>query len=286
VFHSSASDLVPGTGAVGNVYLWDATTGATTLLSRPDAGGFASTASASPWISDDGSQVVFESGGDLVAGEGPGLVHWRRDTGQLEVLATPDQGTWWGSPWIASSDGRYGAVRTSTPGAETTLLTIVDLQTSASIGSCSFDGPAKSAAGELSHDGSVLAVTLSAEDVPSPLEQRSRRCDTATGAVKDLGVWTDAVDLTRDGQLTVIVQPFTPTRISASLHEQVRVWTASAKGSSAFTTRPRSDAETDLRVALSGDGGVVAYEADSVNVLELHPSGNVDIYLWDRIISP
>jgi hypothetical protein len=30
----------------------------------------------------------------------------------------------------------------------------------------------------------------------------------------------------------------------------------------------------------------VAYEADSPNVLELKPSGHVDIYLWDRTISP
>jgi hypothetical protein len=287
VFHSSASDLVPGTGEVGNIYLWDAGTGTSTLLSRPDASGFASGASESPWISDDGSQVVFRNdAGNLLPDGLSGLVRWRRDTGQLERLTAPSAGAWVGSPWIASSEGRYAALRTSSPGATSTLLTVVDLQTSAPVGSCSFVDPAKSAAGELSEDGRMLAVTLLAEDVPHPLEQRSRRCDTATGVVTDLGVWTDAVDLTRDGQLTVTVQPYTPTKISASSHEQVRLWTASGKGSSAFTTRPRSYTESPLRVAISGDGGAVAYEADSPNVLELEPSGHVDIYVWDRTISP
>ena len=113
VFTSEAGDLDPGAvGArVRNIYVWDATTGLSTLVSRPNGGGVSTTWTQQPWISEDGSQVVFRAdAGNLVPDGQAGLVRWSRATHTVERVGFPAPGTWIGDPWVASPDGRFAAI--------------------------------------------------------------------------------------------------------------------------------------------------------------------------------
>jgi Tol biopolymer transport system component len=70
-FVSAASDLAPGQAGSSGVFLWQRSTNASTLVSRPASAEPAT--SASPMISDDGRWVVFLSDStSLIAGQGDG----------------------------------------------------------------------------------------------------------------------------------------------------------------------------------------------------------------------
>jgi WD40 repeat protein len=299
VFASRARELDPAAAGnqLGNIYVWDATTGLSTLVSRPNAGGASTSFAYQPWISDDGSQVVFRAdAGNLVPDGQPGLVRWRRDTNQVERVALPGPGAWIGDPWVASADGRFVALA-----GDGSTLRIFDLQASTQIGTCTLPGPqapvtvGASGGGRLSLDGHTLAgwfETASSE----PHGDFAGRCDTATGtATVLLPRTTEAlrdVDLSRDGAVTVTLDGDYPSP-DGFRHLDVRAWVAGGS-TSAFTTPavsniPHSDLQVGpLRVAVSGDGSVVAYEAESLNVFaNLHPHFQMrDLFIWDRTVSP
>jgi Tol biopolymer transport system component len=77
VYESTASNLAgtsDGNGAVPDVYAYDKTTGATTLLSTTSSGGAANAASTGPQVACNGSFVVFESRAPLLgAGASAGV---------------------------------------------------------------------------------------------------------------------------------------------------------------------------------------------------------------------
>ncbi|HEV7672830.1 MAG TPA: hypothetical protein VGS22_30300 [Thermoanaerobaculia bacterium] len=122
LFLSSASNLLPGTGSVPALYLWDRDAGTLSLVSHraglpavPAAGTFSGMR-----ISADGGVVAFESSAtDLVAGQVDGgagldLFVWTRATG-ASVLASRVAGTVATAADLASTnpslsrDGRYVA---------------------------------------------------------------------------------------------------------------------------------------------------------------------------------
>lgn len=80
VFVSRASNLVePDINGAADVFVWDRSTGETTMAGLSTTGIQALGYSASPGISDDGRYVVFESGGWPVQGTNAWPMIWLRD---------------------------------------------------------------------------------------------------------------------------------------------------------------------------------------------------------------
>jgi hypothetical protein len=190
---------------------------------------------------------------------------------------------------VASADGRYAAVA----GTGSTLR-VFDLQTSSQVGSCNLPFVPDRGTGELSLDGKTLAGWFGGSGSTSGF---TGRCDTSSGAATSLlGPTTEplrAADLTRDGSLTATLDGDYPSP-DGFRHLDVRAWTPQGGSTSgllrpAVSTAPHSDIWlTQLRVAMSGDGSVVAYEGQVENILPTTPNqfSSVDIYLWDRTVSP
>ncbi|HET9210826.1 MAG TPA: hypothetical protein VFR03_10540 [Thermoanaerobaculia bacterium] len=127
VFLSSAPDVVPGQQETVddglNVFLWDRTTGATTLVSHAAAGPTltGNGESGSPALSADGRWVAFRSdASNLVAGQtglNGNVFLWDRTTGAVTLVShspgVPGDGAGAGRALALSADGRFLAFDSS-----------------------------------------------------------------------------------------------------------------------------------------------------------------------------
>jgi Tol biopolymer transport system component len=172
-FFSYASNLVAGqTGEGGNLFLWDRTTGQTTLVSHPAELPLAGAGIGSSWaMSADGRFLVFTSRGDLDPSVPPasdriGGYLYDRTLGTNTKITAPDFSGF--DQLAVSADGSQVAL-TSGDGQGTqiylydratksiTLATHLPASTSASRGDA--ENPV------LSDDGRYLAFTSDAEDL-------------------------------------------------------------------------------------------------------------------------
>ena len=179
--------------------------------------------------------------------------------------------------------------------ARNSTLRIFDLQTSTQVGTCALPIAAVTGSGAISQDGHTLAGWFSAGS-SKPNADFAGRCDTSSGTATALLPATTLpqrdVDLSRDGAVTVTLDGDYPSP-DGLRHLDVRAWFAGGSTSAFVTPAVSSFPHNDLhpgrvRVAVSGDGSVVAYEAESLNVLAgLHPNFTLrDLFVWDRGVSP
>ncbi len=189
-FTAEPSDLLPGSpGGADNVFLFERSSGAVTLMSRstvsPTLGGNGPSALGSVSISADGGQVAFwSSASDLAASspDEPGVFVYDRRSGSLQRAGTatsPDSGVTLVTP-VLSGDGAWTAfssVRPETEGGLRDLNGRGDLYVyGRSLGGAELISrrdpglPSKTPAGEsrpggLSDDGRYAVLTSEGDDV-------------------------------------------------------------------------------------------------------------------------
>lgn len=257
---SRATNLVDNPGPGGQVYVWDAATGETTLVSVSSGGTPANNSTIMASISATGRYVTFNSlATNLVAGDINGqrdeFVH-DRHTGTTTRVSIADDGSEgnessYGS--TISADGRLVAfastasnlVEGDTNGvrdvfvrdrlAETTIRVNV-----ATNGQQADDGT--EGWGEISADGSAVVFTSWADNLTA-----GDTNGTADVFVHDLGT---------------------------GVTERVSVATDGTEGNG------RSRAAT-----ISGDGRLVAFRSNASNLVDDDPNGDgADIFLRDRVL--
>ncbi|MEM1449006.1 MAG: hypothetical protein AAGI22_07820 [Planctomycetota bacterium] len=94
-YSSRSTNLVPGdTNATWDIFLWDATTGTSSLLSRGMGGSPGNGESYWPSMDEDGDRIVFESEAtDLVPGDANGfqdIFVYRRTTDSIAIVSVAD----------------------------------------------------------------------------------------------------------------------------------------------------------------------------------------------------
>ncbi|MEM9379917.1 MAG: hypothetical protein AAGB93_08185 [Planctomycetota bacterium] len=116
-YASRSTNLVPGdANGTWDIYLWDATTGTSSLVSRGMGGSTGNDESYWPSMDEDGDRIVFESEAtDLVPGDTNGfqdIFVYRRAAGTIEVVSVADNedpATGGSATPSISRDGRYVA---------------------------------------------------------------------------------------------------------------------------------------------------------------------------------
>lgn len=261
VFESVAADLLPaGNNGVWQVYLWDRTTDALTLVSHKLDGTPGSAASRDPAISADGRYVVFQSGANQlggVSGVGPNsLWRWDRAGDTFERLTGNDLDGGVTDPAV-SADGSAIAFTSSATtidgggAADDIFLWRQAIGfTLVSHGANVANGPSKFPA--ISADGLHVAYESKASNlVGTPGGQ-----EDANGR-SDVFLWDATMISTTE-----------PILVSTS-HGGLTAGTGGSEG--AFWP------------TLSADGNLVAYETDATNVLgTLDGDTTKDVFLWSR----
>lgn len=259
-FVSAASNLVVGdTNGRLDVFVHDRTTGSTSRVSVDSGGAEASADSLAPWLSHDGSRVVFASSApDLVAGDANAtfdvFVH-DRPTGVTARVSVDSAGN--------EADGLSLAPRISADGLVVVFHSLAtnlvagdlnpgfdvfvhDLSTGAtemvSVDSAGAPGNFPSVAGSLSADGRFVAFDSDATNL----------------VADDLNFRTDVFVHDR--------QTGTTERVSVSTDG------TGGNGQSGFVDPP----------AISADGRVVAFASGASNLVAADGNNFVDMFVRDR----
>ncbi|MBN1195220.1 MAG: PD40 domain-containing protein [Methanomicrobiaceae archaeon] len=177
VFASNADNLVTGDeNGESDVFLYDSTSGETTLVPVPSAGVQRQSSSISPAISGDGGSVVFRSFAETTASGASGGVEilvYDRQPGSTESITARSTGGWSRAPAI-SGTGRYIAFESAaalTPGDTNgrddvfVFDTESETTTLVSVASDGIQGNGDSGAPDISADGRYVIFVSKADNL-------------------------------------------------------------------------------------------------------------------------
>jgi Tol biopolymer transport system component len=272
-FWSFAVNLVPEDGSTDeDVFVWDRSTGTTTLVTQDARGGH-------PSISGDGRFVAYHGAAtDTVPAD---VFRWDRTTGMTTSITEGDASS---VVPALSADGRYVAF-------ESAASTLVPDDTNgrsdifvwdASTGAITrvTDGNDESNWPHISADGRFVTFQSSASDlVPDDTNGVVDvfLWDSASGAVTRL---TDGEGYSASPRISatgryVVFNSITPGETNEG---HVYMWDA-ATGETRRVSGGPSDAAPDI----SGDGRYVTYQSYDSNLVSGDEDGSEDVYLWDAV---
>jgi Tol biopolymer transport system component len=314
-FQSDATNLVPiNLGGFTNVFVFDRLSGTTVLASVPPAGGAFAGPSACPAISADGRYVVFQTD------EGFPIVIYRRDlqSGQTVQVslntsdANPDDGCY--NPCI-SGDGRYVTFQSSAfdlianpPGNIFFDVYRRDMTVAPSAGGnelVNFDAGGSepsvdSGWATISADGRYVAFETWA-DIDAgdnngawDIYVRDMNATAAAGLVRvsaDLAIGDSNGDshgasISADGNW-VAFESFATNLVAGDANSLRDVFLASRTGGPIRRVSVHSSgAEAQggagsLNASVSGDGRFVAFQSNSVNLVDDDTNQATDIFIHD-----
>lgn len=268
VFQSNASNLLPNPGSSGQLYLYERSTGAITLVSHaagaPLTPGSGAVLSDHSSVSGDGRWVAFAYFGSLISGQIDGngdsdIFLFDRATGTNTLVShassSPAQtGNGASSAPSISADGRYIAFVSNAsdlvPGQVGAGRVFLYDRITGTITRVSSSGGGRLA---LSGDGRWVAFVSSAADVvPGQVD---------TNAASDVFLWDRAAGTT----LLVSHTPATPTTAGNAL---------SSFGSLTFFA--------PIALALSTDGRWVTFYSQATNLVSGQSGSSSSVFLFDR----
>jgi Tol biopolymer transport system component len=305
-YWSTAWDLAPGdsNGTVPDVYLWDATTDATTLLYQPPFGG-----NSAPVISDDGrfvaytsndsSVVVWDTSTGTASGVGSGRADgisadgsrvlftsgvsevfvWDATTGTTTLVS--DHGDIGDSSM--SSDGRYVAYSTEAADVPDDTNGVRDVfvwDATTGLTVRITDGDDASTHPDISADGRYVAFGSAASNlVPGqPSAPGVFVWDAATGLTRraaDGGLPT----ISADGRYVALsLSDFVPQPNDTNGLEDVYLWDATT----GTTTRLTHGDGNTYAPSISADGSAVTFSSEAGNLTDDDPDGVQDVFVWRR----
>ncbi|MBM7517839.1 PD40 domain-containing protein [Nocardioides nitrophenolicus] len=263
VFESTATDLLPGgSGGLWQVYLWDRTTDALTLVSHRADGTPGLASSRDPAISGDGRYVTFQSGANQlggVSGVGPdSLWRWDRTTDLLQRL-TPDSLDDGVTDPVISADGSaiaFASTATTIAGPGAPAASDIFLWRQGS-------GFTLVSHGATAANGASRFPAISADGLHVAYESKASNLVGMPGGQEDANGKSDV--FLWDATMIATTEPV----LVSTAHGGLTAGTGGTEG--AFWP------------TLSADGSLVAYETDATNVLAT-PDGdtNKDVFLWSR----
>lgn len=279
VYTSAAVDIArrDRNGAASDVFLRDRSTGVTRVVSHllGRSGSTADGWSREPWISADGSTVVFRARAAGLVGrtvKGQRLYRYDVPTGKVRLLRSPKRKLRMPS-WVASPDGRYVGLTRS--GRSAVELRVWDRETRTFVGSCRFVG-GTSVVGELSTGGRYF--TGKAWQAGRTL-LFAGSCDT-TGTEAPVEV-SGGLDATAAGG--TVVYNYSPSAVEPV--QDVSVVTRSGTSVSVFLRPPNAlwvgAAAKAPGVSIDDSGTRVAYVAHSDTPIVDTALSRQAIYLWD-----
>ncbi|MBM0126614.1 TolB family protein [Pimelobacter simplex] len=264
VFESFAADLLPGgNNGVWQVYLWDRTTDALTLISHRADGTPGLGHSKDPVVSADGRYVAFVSGANQlggVPGVGPdSLWRWDRTTDVLQRLTGDNLDQSVTNPSISADGSAIAFMSAATTIAGPGAAGVDDI----------FRWHEGSGFTLVSHGAGVAAngpslwPAISADGDHVAYESLASNLVAAAGGQTDGNGRSDV--FLWDASMIATTEPVLVSTAHGGL--------AAATGGTAGAFWP----------TLSADGSLVAYETDATNVLPvLDGDTNKDVFVWSR----
>jgi Tol biopolymer transport system component len=278
-FHSTSGHLTPGDlNGKDDVFVWDASTGATTRIT--DGNG----ESRAPAISADGRYIAFySSASNLVpddTNDAADVFVWDATTGTTTRVS--DYGA---SDPAISGDGRYIAYESAsstmdpgnTSGAENVFVWDATTGTTTRI----TDGDGDSRYPTVSADGRYIAFYSSASDlVPGDTNGVPDvfRWDATTGATtRATGVGIPVIS--GDGRYIALyssASDLVPGDTNGA--EDVFLWDATTG-----TTSPITDGnDSSYRPSISADGNSIAFSSRASNLVDGDTNAAQDVFVWNR----
>lgn len=305
-FESLASDLTAGdTNSSSDIFLLDRNSSTVTRISRGPGAALANGHSSNPFISADGSSVVFESAAtNLVAGDTNGLREPFRysvaGSSQARVLVAADGSQITGAPrslhTSTSGDGRYvvfastssSLVTGDTNDAEdvflydrvSALVTLVSVNGASQIGG---SDPSISA------DGRFVAFTNGDVWVRDLLTSTTTKASNGLSGAATNGVSREPA-ISGDGRFVAFTSSATnlvggDTNASDDIFVFDRQTSTTTRVSvatgGAQPTLPASQAHSRWP-SISGNGRYVAFQSDASNLVASDTNVATDVFLHDR----
>lgn len=316
-FHSATSNLVPGdTNGTGDVFLHDRVTARTVRASVSSSGGQGIGLSQGGAVSADGRFVAFSSdaanlvSGDTNSGSDVFVRDMRRFVHErVSVSASGEQlaANVLNRPSV-SGDGRTVAFATNAPAAPGDTNTLSDVYvrdlvakttTRVSVATGGADGGGGSAAPAISADGAVVAFMSAAGSlVPGDtngvadvfVHERSS-ATTSRVSVSSAGVEANGPSggpvLSGDGSVVAfasaasnLVADDSNGRWDVFVHERATGRTSRVSVRSGDVQSTGQIAPP--RLAISGDGSVVAYDSEAADLVAGDTNGRRDVFVHDR----
>ena len=282
-FYSTASDLVPGddTNGVGDIFLWDRATGATTRITNGNGW------SRLPSISADGRYVAFDSqASDLVPDDTNGFMDvfvWDRATDATTRITDGNDES--GRAVISADGGSVtfdsqasNLVPDDTNGFKRDVF-VWDADTGATtrITDSVWYTEEYSLSGAISADGRYVTFqSLSSTLVPDDTNERWDVFvwDAVTGAITRIS--EDGVafhpSISSDGRLVTYNAMWGGT-------DQVFVWDSTTGVNTRITESMDGASQAPT---ISGDGRYVAFHSWAPNLVPDDANGVGDVFVWDR----
>lgn len=274
------------------VYLWDRTTGKTTLVSATPDGTPGDGASGSPSISGDGRWIAYRSDATNLATGNQGILLWERKTGTTTALASV-RGTRPSDIGI-SADGRSVTYVATNPAGRdqvyvtdraTRVTTLVSAAPDGTSGDDWSDTPS------ISGDGRwITYASASGNLVPGDTDgvldvflwDRETATTTLVTSGENGAPSGGSITAISDDGSSIALIGCTPHGTSADC--QVLVWDR-ASGVTAPVSEPRYDKPGDVRLTtpdLSADGRRVTYHAWAPGAAEGNPESRLEVLVTDR----
>lgn len=310
-FGSDSTNLVPNdSNNTVDVFLWDATTGTSRLVSQTPTGASGDSRSEFPSMDGLGRRIVFQSRAtDLVAGDSNGFQDvfvWERATGAIELVSVSSTGApstgVSANPYLAR-DGRYVAFETGAtwdPMDPNNLADIyvrdIDGGTTELVGGQPGGYNAAVRDPAISMGGRYVTFATSATNV-IPTNQNGLsdvyRADRQTGVIEQVSLATNgdqpndasfAGDISVDGAWVAFesnatnIDPSVTSSASLFVRRVDQEWTELVSVSHAGDPLvfPATDA------SIGGDGRFVAFRTGDTSAVPGDPYGYFDVVMRDR----